>query len=190
IVLQWRLRNAGLLPANFASALQRSNAEVIALLTQENEAFPLFPGVLPGGNYPPAKLPRWKVQLTAAQPAAQNGSTPPLDADTFLLYAAQDGEVRITPQKVMPGPHFADYLIRDPSGKWVASGILDESTPIIFAGKTGTAYYLSVPLSKAINYTLRIENAALAPGNFANGTMTLSGAAAPLAVYYQSGRAP
>src|SRR5690606_28361221 len=101
IVLQWRLRNAGLLPANFASALQRSNAEVIALLTQENEAFPLFPGVLPGGNYPSAKLPRWKVQLTAAQPAAQQGSTPPLGADTFLLYANRDGEVRITPQKVM-----------------------------------------------------------------------------------------
>lgn len=191
IVLQWRLRNAGLLPVNFASALQRGNAEVIALLKKTSDGFPLFPGVLPGGNYPPAKLPRWKVQFTAAPPVAQQESTsPPLNANTFLLYAAQDGEVRITPQKVMPGPHFADYLIRNSSGKWVTSGIFDEDTPITFQGKAGTAYYFSVPLNKAINYTLTVENAALAQGDFADGTLMLSGSPGALYVYYQPGRAP
>src|SRR5690606_18956426 len=44
-VTQWRLKNAGFLPAGFVSQLALSDAQVNALLTRNNAAFPLFPGV-------------------------------------------------------------------------------------------------------------------------------------------------
>src|SRR5690606_7038772 len=43
IVLQWRLKNAGLLPANYSSALSHSNTQVVDLITAQHDDFHRFP---------------------------------------------------------------------------------------------------------------------------------------------------
>jgi hypothetical protein len=187
IVLQWRLRSAGFLPSNFASPLQRSDAQINALLTKENDDFALFPGAVTSevvGWGTPKPLP-WKVQLTDDAPPVAAGSTPAgLDDGEFLIYAAKEGEVRITPQLVTQGAYFPAYQLKDQNGETLQNGILQKDAPITFAAKANSAYTLAIPSRKAVNYQLLVQNAAVATGNLADKTLTLSGPSAPVYVFF------
>jgi hypothetical protein len=194
IVLQWRLRNAEYLPASFVSPLQRSDAQINAIVTKVNPDFPLFPGAITFNSgvrwSAPNSIP-WKVQLAPEEQPPQAGSTPAgstpgpaLGDSRFLIYAAQDGDIRITPKAVSHGAYFASYEIKDSAGKLISTGIFNTATPIIFQGKSGNAYSLYIPSRKTTAYHLEIENAAIATGNLQEGTLTLSGKPAATYVYY------
>jgi hypothetical protein len=61
----------------------------------------------------------WSVKIADAQPL-QAGSTPgPLQDNQFLLYAAQDGDIRLTPQRVTQGAYFPAYQINNQVGEVV-----------------------------------------------------------------------
>jgi len=184
IALQWRLRNAELWPAGVSSQLQRDNAQVIDLLTQENPDFNLFPGAVNSavnGWAKPKAFP-WKVLLDSSATPAKSTFTK-LDDGQFLLYAARDGEIRITPQRVSQSAWFASYEIQNQDGAMVASGILNTGTPIVFPAKAGQVFYLYMPPRRAVNYALQIADATLASAQFANKTVTLSGKPAAVYVY-------
>lgn len=190
IVLQWRLRNAGFLPVNYASPLQRSDVQINDLLTKNNPAFPNFPGAITsemGGGVSQKPLP-WKVQKmdTPSDKSTFKG----LGEGRFLIYAARDGDIRITTEKATQGAYFAAYQIWDQAGNKITSGILNTAQPITFAAKTGSAYTLFIQPRKAVNYQLRIENAALASGNLSGETLVLSGKPAATAVFYVPQSAP
>jgi hypothetical protein len=188
IVLQWRLRNAGFLPAKFASPLQRSDAQINALLTAENPGFALFPGAATSDvvGWVKSKPLPWKVQtMPAAPPVVAAGSTPAtLQDNQFLLYVARDGEIRITPQRVTQGAYFPSYQIKNQAGELILSGILSTATPIVIPARAGEAYVLEIPSRKAVNYQLQVANAALANGAIQDGTLALTGKAAPVHVFY------
>src|SRR5690606_25757089 len=64
IVLQWRLRNAGFLPVNFQSTLQRSDSQINQLLHQKNGAFEYFPEAIIGWkHWNIGRLPEINVQM-------------------------------------------------------------------------------------------------------------------------------
>jgi hypothetical protein len=191
VVLQWRLRNAGFLPADFHSPLQRSDAQISDLVTKENAGFPLFPGVINSNVEPPAKpkpLP-WKV-LFSGSASADKSTFPEWNDGEFLIYAAQDGDIRITAQMVTNDVYFASYEIRNQKGELVASGIFNTAMPIVIPAKAGQSYMLTIPERKPVNFQLLVQNAVVAKGNFQDKTLTLSGKPAPVYVFYVPGNAP
>jgi hypothetical protein len=188
IVLQWRLRNAGFLPENMASPLKRNDTQINAIVTRVHPDFPLFPGVITFNSgvrwSPPDAIP-WTVQLAPQGEAAPTEAVSPgLGDSRFLIYAAQDGEIRITTKAVNHGAYFASYEIKDSDGKLISTGIFDTATPIVFQGKAGNAYSLFIPTRKTTRYRLQVQGAAVAKGNLQDKTLTLFGKTAPISVYY------
>ena len=183
IVLQWRLRNAGFLPLNFASSLTRSNQQVIDLLSQKDEDFPLFPGLLPGGNYPYPKAPKWTVKLGEISQDTKK-VLPKLDAGMFLIYTSEDMKMRVMPQNVKQAAYFASYQLMDQAGKKIESGILGSGIPITWDAKANTAYYLYIPPWNRVNYELSIDNATMANATLQENEVTLSGKPLPVHVFY------
>jgi hypothetical protein len=190
IVLQWRLRNAGLLVPEFTSTLTRSNEQVIALIARPNKDFPLFPGYIPSGTIPGPKPPRWKVHAAAGTPPQSTGDLSALNSNTFVIFAAQETQVRIVPRRISHGAYFAGYEIKDAAGKVIRSGIFNTGTPIVFPAKAGTAYYLSIPPRKPVHYELSIDNAAMAEGRLREDILTLYAPPAPILVFNAPGHAP
>jgi hypothetical protein len=188
IVLQWRLRNAGFLPENFSSPLQRNDAQINAIITKVNPDFPNFPGAITfnsGVRWSAPNAIPWKVQFAPeSEPALTAAASPGLGDSRFLIYAAQDGDIRITTKAVNHGAYFASYEIKDSAGKLISTGIFNTATPIVFHGKAGNSYSLFIPSRKTTSYRLEVEDAAVATGNLQEITLTLSGKTAPAYVYY------
>jgi len=188
VVLQWRLRNAGFLPASFTSPLQRNDTQINALLTAENPDFAPFPGaassVVVGWNKP-KPLP-WKVELaTPGQEVSANGNVSSgLKDNQFLIYAAENSDILITAQRVTQGAYFPAYQIKNQAGELVGHGILNTEMPITISAQAGDTYLLEIPSRKAVNYQLHVSDAVLATGVFQDGTLILSGETAPLYVFY------
>ena len=186
IVLQWRLRNAGFLPEKFSSPLQRNDAQINAIITKINPDFPNFPGAITFNSgvrwSAPNSIP-WKV-LFAATGEMENQSSPGLGDSRFLIYAAEDSDIRITTKDVTHGAYFASYEIKDSAGKLISTGIFNTATPIIFQGKAGNAYSFFIPSRMTTSYQLEVENAAVATGVLQDGTLTISGKPSKIYVYY------
>jgi hypothetical protein len=192
IVLQWRLRNLRYLPANFVSPLQRSDAQISDLIAKDNSDFALFPGITTASSSnrgKPQRLP-WKVQLSQNALAPDKSTQPAWDDSQFLIYAAKDGDIRITPQMVTNGAYFAAYEIKNQKGELVASGIFNTATPIVIPAKAGESYMLTTPLRKPANFQLQVQNAVVATGDLRDGTLYLSGKSAPVYVFYVPGKNP
>lgn len=186
IVLQWRLRNAGFLPMNFTSPLQRNDAQINDLLTKESDDFALFPGVVTTGPgwVKPKPLP-WQVEFVSSEHKVKAEKAPSgLGDSRFLIYASQDGEIRITPQQVSHSAYFASYQLQDENGRMLQNGILQKDVPLIISAKANSSYTLTVPSRKPVNYQLLVENAAVARGELQRSTLALSGRPSPAHVFY------
>jgi hypothetical protein len=190
IVLQWRLRNAGFLPVEFASSLKRNDEQVISLITGPHKDFPLFPGYVPSGNYPGPNPPPWKVRMETGTGSGALGALSQLDSNSFLIYAARPTTVRILPRRVSQGAYFASYQITEASGRVLQSGIFEAGNAVEFSAKAQTAYYLHIPPRKPVHYELSIENAAVVQGQLKNGMLSLTRGDAPVLVLSARGDAP
>ncbi len=191
IVLQWRLRNAGFLQEKFASPLQRNNVQINALLTAEHSDFARFPGATAeeSTNWVAPKPLPWKVQW-AARPTENAAAPKGLSDSQFLIYARQNGDLRLVVESVTQGAYFASFKVTNQQGVEVVSGILNESTPIVIPAKAGESYMLTIPVRKSVNYQLRLEAASLAAGHFENGVLSLSGKEANASVLHLPGSNP
>jgi hypothetical protein len=206
IVLEWRLRNGGLWPANLASKLERGDDEVIPLLTRSTDGFELFPGIVQGtlgsidrevARKTATAMREVKVRLGEGAAPLGKGEALNIDENVIVIYAVRDGQIRITPQMAAHGAFFASYVVAEdysdlfyPGKPLVVSGILNPGTPITFSAKAHTAYYLYLPPRTPVRYRLSIENAATAEGVLKDGVLSLYGESAPVYVYYQPQRAP
>lgn len=207
IVLQWRLRNGGLWPANQASELQRSDAEVVPMLTQVVSGFKLFPGIMrdviilaPGnkasGRQVAAALKGVKIQAAAGQAPSNAGKPPTFDSNIFLIYPTKDQTIRIMPSLVNPDAYFATYAIATAYDAFfelelpmMQTGVLENGKAFEFHAKANTPYYLYLPPRRTVSYKLTIQGAATAGAGLANKTLTLYGPAdAPIYVYHHAGR--
>jgi hypothetical protein len=157
IVLQWRLRNKKLLPADFSSPLQRDNDAVIKLLFSKNADFELFPGMVNEGPNAPAV----KVQIAAPLAGAPNemNTVQTRNGSFIALMAPRDGQIKITPRRVSNGSPFVSYALKDAQSQVLASGVLQANQPVIFEAKAQTPYFLAVPSGIV---ELAIEGAAAA----------------------------
>lgn len=189
IVLQWRLHNAQYLPKGFRSALQRDDESVVKLLLAPHKEFDYFPDIRRNG--PPLKT--VKVQLSNA-PVATGGTVAVPNANNVLIYASQDGLVRLSPQKVRPGSSFLSYTLRSASNpkENLLSGFLYAAAPISFEAKAGESYYFhvapaGVDVLPTASWELRVPGAKPAQASFQNEILTLHGEAAPLHVFVPHG---
>lgn len=174
VVLQWRLHNAGYLPKDFNSSLQRGDSEVVSLLLKENADFEGFPDILSGG---PLVSP---VRVQLGQAPAGGAPAPVPNANSILLYARQAGTVRLVPQNVRPGSAFLSYSIRDAQdqGRVLQSGVLYIGGAISIEAKAGQAFYFyvdpaGVDVLPDASWELLVENAAATGGSFQNGVLHL-----------------
>ncbi len=183
IVLRWRLKNAGFLQGSTASTLDRNEAQVLALIGKQTDGFALFPGYVPNGNYPAPQPPKWAVRLETGKTAGNGGAVAGLDPNTFLIYAPKAMTVRIVPGRISQGAYFASYVLMDPAGKVLATGVFSIGTPVEFAARAGTPYYLFITPRKPVSYELTVEHAARAQGRLQGQTLVLSGPEAAVYVF-------
>jgi len=187
IVLQWRLRNGKFLPADFKSAYQRTDREIAEIIEEPNPSFSSFPGVVPlRSSSKSPSLAKLKIKEVAVAPALPKASVPNglLNPHTFLIYAARNGKVRITPQSVSHGSMFAAYFVMSRRQGTVSSGLLVPGRAIEFTGRAGQDYYLYIAPRKKIGYQLLVENATTGGSSFdaKSGTYTFQDKAARLYV--------
>jgi len=182
IVLQWRLKNSNLLAPGFRSGLAVSDARVAKILTAEHADFDYFPGLSLQSGAVAAKIK--KVQLSPTLPAGKS-SFPLPDRTTFLIYAARDGQIRITPRLVNHADWFAAYSLKRAPNETIAAGLLVQDQPIEFAARAGEEYSLHLAPHTNIGYELQIAGATVAKGRFdaATGVLTLRDEGAPVYVY-------
>ncbi len=181
IVLQWRLRNAGLLPADFKSPLQRSNEQVTSLLQTENQDFAYFPKVFYRTNITPTKVESGKIAATQKPTVLPH-------TGRILLYAAKEGDIQLTFKDVQPGSTFLSYLVNAATtGRQLQSGIVYNGKNLVIKAKAGSAYYLTVTpqgiISPSVSWSVTARNAALARAAYQDKTVRLEGPASDVYAY-------
>lgn len=156
VVLEWRLKNAKLLPADFQSKIAKSDDEVVALMTRPNADFEMFPGMVDSG-------PRVdNVKVTVASAIATPEKAPAVrlrDANMILLYSANGGKVTINPTEARNGRPFISYVLKDANNTQLLSGILTKGKPVTFDVTAKTPYYLYINSGM---YTISVEGAGAA----------------------------
>lgn len=182
IVLQWRLRNAGYLPADFKSSLRRTDKQVVDLLLAKHKDFDYFPGTVYKSG-----VGKTKVQL-AQSPNAPATVSPPPKSNMILLYSSQEGNIQFTFSDVHPGSSFVSYLINDAAtGREVQSGLLYSGETISMKAAPNAAYYLSIRsngiISPKFEWSLSIKDATLANADFRDGVVYLYAPTAAVNVY-------
>jgi len=193
IVLQWRLRNAGYLPAKFHSPLTRNNEEVVSLITAEHDDFQRFPGAIytAGINKTRSGIPATKVELSQAPlAAAQNSSLP--NSGRILLYSSRTGNIELQFANVQPGSSYLSYrIIVAADGTDIQSGILYSGENVEINAKANTAYYLTVTpngiVGPKVKWDLTVPTAVLAQAAFKDNIVYLHGKPAPIYLYMPSG---
>ncbi len=155
-VLQWRLRNAGML-AGDDSPLRVGDEEIARLLRQE-EAFPYFPEAVIGWRARDlkSKIPQWEFKPGEVSHGDKSALH---DENLVPLYAAKDGELSITPLRVDHASLFATYLLLDRHGKRLSDGLLVQGTPILVPVRAGEAFFLYFPPRPPVTFELAIANA-------------------------------
>lgn len=187
IVLQWRLRNAGLWPTSAKSKLERSREEVLSVLNASHADFDRFPQFqldVKQARGIAADALQYKVRLHDGERKPLT-RTPHWDQRVLLFYPMSDGEVRITPRSVCHGLFIAGYRLLDAQGQVIRDGVIDTGFPFQLPVKAHQPYFLYLPERFEVSQLLAIENAAVAQAVDLEGdTLILRGnSAAPLYVY-------
>lgn len=188
IVLQWRLRNAKFLEAGFKSDLQRTDSEVADFIESQHPDIDYFPQVIPSGK---SRFDPSIRTLEVKKVTLEKNLAPPKDElriskpTTYLLYAAKNSNVRITPRMVDHATMFATYYILGRRQGRVASGVLVEGRTIEFNARAGEDYYFYIPARANVGYELFIADAVVAKSTFdrKSGTVSLRDQNAALYVY-------
>ena len=193
IVLQWRLKNAGYLPADFSSPLTRNNEQVIKLIQSQEDGFPLFPGAIytAGINKNRSGIPPAKVQLSQEPiPTSKSVSLP--NPSRILLYSSRNGDMELQFSNVHPGSTFLSYRITlAADGTDIQSGILYSGENVVINAKAKTAYYLTITpngiVGPKVKWDLTVPTAVLAQASYQKEVVYLHGTKlAPIYVYMPS----
>jgi len=181
IVLQWRLRNLGYLKSTFESPLQRTDAQIAAIINKPGVGFPRFPALVKKYE---RRVPDIKVQAGQIT-KPQSATRPPsfMLPETYLFYASQDGTLHLTCEEAVHGSYFAYYQIRTTTHRRVLDkGVLYAGADISVPVEAGTGYYLTIPANQGIGYRITIHGAALAEGGMQKDVLYLYGKDAQLRV--------
>jgi hypothetical protein len=182
IVLQWRLRNAGYLPVDFASPLRRTDQQVVDLLMTPHQDFDYFPGIISEAKITPVK-----VLLNDSDTPKSKTAIP--NSKSILLYSAQAQKVHLTPSNVHPGSTFLGYTINEnnKNSAEVARGIVYSGEDISFQAKANTAYFFTITpnaiLGPVVTWDMIIENSVPATADFDGKELYLQSKPAALYAY-------
>jgi hypothetical protein len=195
VILQWRLRNSHLLPAEFKPDLAASDDDVARILSTQNPAFNNFPGMLPDNGKDVPELRNFKVQkveVTNSLPAGESTFALP-NAHIFLIHPTHDGIVRLMPRSVENGDWAVTYMLKNKNApdEIVSSGMLEQGHAIEFHATAGQNYFLALPPFNYISpangqgYEIEIDGAATTKSTFDNAhkTLYLENNDAPIYVY-------
>lgn len=183
ILLQWRLRNAGYLPANYDSELTRKNKEISRMLSDtrvpvsekdNTPAFFKFFGLNRTTNIG-AKPINVKIgRLSSTEDKASSANS-----EVVMLYPMKDMEITINVGSIYPGSALLFYAIYESGKPRLKTDILYTGAKISFQAKANTPYYFQEALGgmKAWDHidrwSVSVTSAKAAEGNFHEGTLTL-----------------
>jgi hypothetical protein len=174
-VLQWRLRNAGYLPAKYSSPYTINSEQVFQLMSNSDDSrgFVAFGAPKTGSKVIPVK-----VQVAQSNQESVAGLP---NASHILLFSTKDEIIHLNPVKVRPGCSFLYYFVQDEKGESVISGILDNNEDITFKAKANTPYYFQtindgVTLNPHIQWEIAIPGAIPAQASFNDGILSFNAA--------------
>lgn len=160
-VLQWRLRNAAFLPAQFSSPLSRTTAQINEILQKKNNAFFHFPEALLGWKKRDVeRLKHIPFVIDKALPDNTSQKNLPLqDKNLIVLHSEKNEDIKLHTRKVKHGSLFLSCIIKKSDGEEVYTGLLDEKNPISFKTEKGTTYYLYFPARPGTSFEMDITGA-------------------------------
>lgn len=193
IALQWRLKNAGLIAESYTSPLSRESNRVLDLLQSEHPDLILFPGVVT----PASMFNRYAlfpdISLVSDLSDSDESDIPELPVVTAaLIYAAEDGEVRIHPQMLDHGAYAITYVVLDQNRNQITSGLFNSKTPVVFPVRQGQMYSLHIPprqrrMAYPIRYSIYVEKAVIAESAGNSASVTFLDQEASLYMYSDKG---
>jgi hypothetical protein len=168
-LLQWRLRKAGYIPADYSSPYTINTQQAFELLPPS-----VYSRIRYGAGVVPAK-----VQVGST---TQDASATIPNPRYTLLYPTKDGKVQLIATNVRPGGSFLFYYVVDENNKEITRGLLDNNTEITFTAKANTPYYFQVvasgvTLNPQDEWEISIAGATPAEAGFADGVVLLNASA-------------
>jgi hypothetical protein len=142
IVLQWRLRNAGYLPAEYPSPLKADTSRTLQLITAQDVDFTHFRDAIFDRVQIKKGVMTSLAPSLAEKPKMQTTSIP--NSSSILLFPTQASEIILHPTEVHPGSTILTYYVQDNTGKTYCRGILSDDSNIVFKAQANTPYYLTV----------------------------------------------
>lgn len=161
-VLQWRLRNGGMLPADYKSPYTISTQQVFALMSDQkySDGVMRLSIGLPANGYAAVTK---NVKVRIGNPEGGSAAKVP-NQRLVLLYPTADGEARLKLSNVKAGCSFLYYFVHNDHNIVIQQGLLDNGEEITFPVKANTPYYLEtnyrgVNINPQISWNMTIPNA-------------------------------
>lgn len=172
--LQWRLRNAGYLPADYSSPYTISTEEVYKLKSNNDDSR----GVVAAGGAPNNGTPVTPVKIQIGQPKEKSAAAIP-NPTHILLYPTVTGPVHLKPTNVSSGGSFLYYFVQDEKGRKVTSGLLENNADIAFEATANSPYYFQtvssgVTLNPQEKWDISIPEAVPAQAGVEKGVLYLN----------------
>lgn len=156
-LLQWDLREYGLLSADYKSPLTRSADDIDGLLSTEHPDFQITRGTFTG-----PKTPKVEEPTGLAEAGAQKASLVPIHRNmNLLLHVRKSGEVAVTVKAFNGNNEFIRYLLTGPDGEKIRVGVVAKGRTIRFRGEAGKDYFFSFG-SRGASAKLAVEGASIA----------------------------
>jgi hypothetical protein len=149
MLVQWQLRNYGLLPAKSNSPLYRTDLQLEQMFKGEAAGFGFAnnPGITLAKSekkFAPVKV-ELLPKLANARPNSGGTATfSTLQANRILFFPTQDNEIQIKPVRVGTQTAIVQYGVYDAFGKRITGGVMTPGEIIRFTTAEKQVYYLDV----------------------------------------------
>jgi hypothetical protein len=158
-LMQWNLRANNLLPADYQSALTRTDEEIDAMLAASD----VDQGIVKVSS---SAKPEEPLKVTPAPALANVSPLGPPELSTHgnirvLLHTSAAGEVIVTCTAFDGRAEFVGFTLSDVSGKRLQTGVVRAGRTIRFSGTAGQTYVLDIP-SRGASLRLKVQGAAAA----------------------------
>lgn len=167
-LLQWHLRDQGLLSPDFNTPLTKTSDEIDMLISAPQNDF----HITRRGRMEPEKP--FKVEKADALPdaAIQKASLVPVYRNLrMLMHVTTSGQVNINVKQFNGNNEFIRYTLTDDKSNQLFAGVISEGRTISFNGEAGKNYFLDIP-SRSASIKLEVNGALTA---FKGGNIQIAG---------------
>ena len=163
-LLQWHLRDHGLLSQDYKTPLTRSSEEIDNLISNQHKDFQ----ITRRGRMNPEDPFNVQKLNPLSDAVNRKGSIVPIYRNMrMLIHVLPPGKINITVKAFNGNNEFIRYTLTDEESNQLTAGVISEGRTIRFDGEAGKNYFLDIP-SRGASIKMEVNGAIIAykGGNF------------------------